>query len=332
MKLNKSRIVLGWIALSVLLTSCLKDKNYDNGSIQSVRNTVGEQKVVEIGLTTTSTGNFLQISLNATTADTTFNLVPVTLNSANGAPEDVNVTLVRNDALIGNYNANNGTLHEVTPINLYTITNPASSDGTGYSVIIPKGSNTGYLKIKIKPINYLGVDYGFGFNISKVEQAGYLVSGNLSEGIVAIGIKNKYDGHYVLSGTFNDVLAPANNPAGPGNPFPYDVYLITASANSNVMFIPAVGFYHLIAGGSVYGEFDPIFTFDASDKIVAVTNYYGQPSATRFRSGEIDPTGAATNQNQLNADKSIDAKYIMRQSGTLKTNFLEHLEYKGPRP
>jgi Domain of unknown function (DUF1735) len=332
MKLNKSKIVLGCLLLSILMTGCLKDKEYDNGSIQSVRNSVGDQKVVEIALTTTSTVNFLQISLNATPNDTTFNLIPVTLASVNGAPEDINVTLVPNPALIGNYNANNGTIHELAPINLYSITNPASSDGTGYVVTIPKGSNTGYLKIKIKPTNFLGVDYALGFQISKIDPSGYLISGNLREGIVAIGIKNKYDGEYILSGTFNDVLAPANNPTGPGDPYPYHMYLITASANSNVMYIPAGGFFHLIAGGAVYGEFDPIFTFDASDKIVAVTNYYGQPSATRFRSGAIDPTGAALNQNQLNPDKSIDAKYILLQSGVLKANFLEHLQYVGPRP
>jgi len=326
MKFNKSSIFY-FLLLSIFMMGCLKDKNFDNGSIQSVHST-GIQKIVEISLTTTSTDNFLQIAMNSLDHDTTINLVPVTLASANGAEEDINVTLVPNPALIGNFNAINGTLHELAPTSVYTIINPLSSDGTGYVVTVAKGSNVGYLKIKLKTSNYLGHDYSLAYQISKIDKSGYLISTNLSAGIVAIAVKNKFDGPYVLSGKFNDVLAPANNPTGPGDPYPYDIYLITSGSLSVTMFIPGGGYFHYIAGGSVYGEFCPIFTFNTSDQVVAVTNYYGQPSATRLRSGEIDPSGL----NKLNADKSIDVKYILKQSGTLKATFTEHLKYVGPRP
>lgn len=329
MKLYFKSALASVLLLSAFLTGCLKDKDYDDRSAQSLRSD-GTQKVVALSLTATSTDNHQQVSLNSSNSDTTFNLVPVTLTASaggGGALEDVKVVVVLNPALIGNYNAQHGTLHEEAPASKFTIVN-APATGGGYIVTIPKGSTIGWLQIKIKPNNFLGFDYALGVQISKVETPGYLVSTNASAGVVGIGIKNKYDGEYTLTGTYSDVLAPANNPTAT-DPYPYNVYLITASASSNVMYIPGAGYYHWIIGGSVYGEFCPIFTFNTTtDAIVAVNNYYGDPSATRFRSGEIDPTGL----NKFNADRSIDVKYIMRQSGVIKTYFNEHLTYVGPRP
>ena len=186
--------------LSFLMSGCLKDKDYEDGLIQSVHSN-GDQKIIEIGVTTTSTSNFLQLAFNPTDNDTVLNLIPVTLASANPASEDINVTLVSNPALIGNYNALNGSIHEEAPSSVYTLLNPVSSDG-GVIVTIPKGSHTGYLQIKIKKSNYLGHDYAFAYQISKIDKPGYLISTNLGTGIVAVGIKNKWDAVYRSKGSF----------------------------------------------------------------------------------------------------------------------------------
>jgi hypothetical protein len=95
------------------------------------------------------------------------------------------------------------------------------------------------------------------------------------------------------------------------------------------MFIPGLGYGHLIAGNSYFGEYSPVFEFDLNtNEVIAVTNYYGDPSPTRSRSAEIDPSGL----NQVNADKSIDVKYVMKQGGSTRTFFDEHINYVGPRP
>jgi hypothetical protein len=326
--------ILSLTALATLLTGCLKDEEYEDGEIQSVRSR-GVQKIVEIGLTATSTSNFLPIALDLSNKDTTFNLVPVLLASSKSATEDIKVTLTPNAGLIGEANTNAGVSNELAPSDIYTIKNPAGASG-GYVVTIPKGSNVGYLEITINPADFLGQAYALGFQISSIEPAGYTISTNLGGGVVGIGIKNKYDGVYEISETSSlvDMVNPALSSV-PGDPYPFEVHLITISATKNVMFIPGLGYGHWIAGNSYYGEFSPIFEFggdpnNATNPIVGVTNYYGDPSATRARSGELNTAPGSI--NMFNADRSIDVSYLMRQGGSIRTYFEEHFDYVGPRP
>jgi len=208
--------------LTTALTSCLKDKDYDDGSIQSLRSR-GSQNIIELSLTATSTDNYLNIALANRNVDTSFDLIPVTLADGKPAKEDIKVLLVSDPALIGSYNADNGTTHEDAPTTIYSILNPAATGG-GYEVTIPKGSNTGFLRIKINAANFIGHDYAIAFQISKVITPGYLVSSNISTGIVAIGIKNDYEGTYDALGFFQHPTSPRD--------IDREVFLRTAGATS----------------------------------------------------------------------------------------------------
>src|SRR5947209_12988248 len=137
------------IVLSIQLTSCLKDTDFDKGLIQSVHSN-GTQKIVEIKLNAISSSNFLHQSFNASNSDTTFNLIPVVLSSNAPATEDIKVTLVQDSTLVDAYNAGNGTSYVTPPSGSYTIVNP------GGVVTIPKGSNIGYLQVKLNPSDFLG--------------------------------------------------------------------------------------------------------------------------------------------------------------------------------
>lgn len=222
MKINLLLLVM----LTIAATGCLKDKDYDDGVIQSLRSR-GTQKVVEMSLTATSNLNYLNIAFDNEDKDTTFDLIPVTLADAKPAPEDIRVTLVPNPALIGSYNADHETAHEEAPANLYTVLNPAAPGG-GYVVTIPKGSNTGILELKINPRNFLGFDYALGFQISKIEPAGYIISTNLGSGVVAIGIKNEYDGIYDIKG----YALRAGDASLTGNFTDREMPLVTSGATS----------------------------------------------------------------------------------------------------
>src|SRR3954469_4661756 len=94
------------------ITGCLKDKNFNNGSIQSTHGT-SNPNIVEIQLTATSASNFLLKAFDASNVDTTIDLVPVVLASPNVASEDVNVTLHLNPTLVADYNNANGTNYVV---------------------------------------------------------------------------------------------------------------------------------------------------------------------------------------------------------------------------
>ncbi len=326
------------LILSFVMIGCLKDKNYDNRSIQSVR--IGDtQKIVEIGLTSTSTDNHLVIAMKSLDHDTTIDLIPVIVNTADGAPEDVTVTLVSNPALIGNYNALNGTFHEQTPSNIFTIINPPSSDGTGYLVTIKKGSNVGFLQVKLRSDKYLGHDYAFGFQISKIDPPGYLISTNLSAGVVAIGIKNKYDGLYILRiktvGWTSYGIAD-----GVTGTYPGDFGLVTAGATSVSFSNPSSGNLQpaftgtpnvpgTIGGATAFGATSPLFVFDAgTDKLTSVTNT--TPDDGRGRVFLLNP--AITTSRYDGATKKIYAAYIMKQNGRPDQFIYDTLTYKGPRP
>ena len=187
----KSALILCPV-ISVGLTSCLKDKDYDKGLIQSVHATGAVPKVVEIKLTAANTSNFLTASYDNSNNDTVVDLIPVNLATADAASQDIHVTLTANPALVTQYNANNGTDY-ADPSSMYTVQN----DGV---VTIPKGSHTGYLQIKFKPSEFLGANWAVSFVISDIAESGYTISGNLNTGIVAIGIKNAYEGNYNTSG------------------------------------------------------------------------------------------------------------------------------------
>ena len=143
MKLHfiKSPLVL-ILVLSVTAMSCLKDKAYEDGSIQSGSPGSGEDiKVISLGITVSDVSNFEQAAYPLTDNDTVVNLVPVELGGTSAAPEDIHVTLTVNDALVDDYNTNNGTDY-TNPGSVVTIVNNV--------VTIPKGSRTGYLQAKFK--------------------------------------------------------------------------------------------------------------------------------------------------------------------------------------
>lgn len=304
---------------------CLKDQAFDNGSIQSVRSQ-GTQKIIELRSNAEDTTNDVKIFFNSTTdKDTVVDLIPVNLASALPAPEDIHVTLQRNDFVIKNYNDSNHTNYGVAPGSIYSIIN------TDTIVTIPKGSNTGYLQIKLNPHDFIGQNLALGFNIKSVDKPGYIISGNLNRAIAFILIKNKIDGIYKVSGSFIDL----SNAAFTAN-YPADVALVTEDLHSNAYFdinINGGTFGHGFlnnGNGSYYGSFAPVFTIDDNGNVTSVVNLYGQP-AGNGRSASLDPSGI----NKYDFDKkTLDVSYFMLQPAVhtpYRTQFVEHFEYVKPR-
>lgn len=218
--------------LSLTSMGCLKDSAYDNGEIQSLRTTGGLIKAIEIKLTANSNTNVEAVAFANSPNDTTITTFPVNLATNDPAPQDIHVTLTQNDQLVTDYNAaqtdttatpthpnpSGVVVHDSVPT-LFTVVNP------GGVVIIPKGQHTGYLSLKFKPSDFLGVSYALGFTITKVAESGYPISGNLQNGIVIINIKNQWDGNYQAAGA-------RVHPALGILPFNYAVQMITTGANT----------------------------------------------------------------------------------------------------
>lgn len=321
------KLSIATLFIGFTFSGCLKDKDYDKGLIQSVHDDgKTNQKILEVQLTATATSNFLFTSFDALNHDTTINVIPIVLANKDVAPEDINITLSAKPQLIDDYNNANSTAYTVPAASMYSILNQNNV------VTISKGSHVGYLKMKIKPADFLGQDWALAFAITSVDKPGYIISGNLNEGIFAFGIKNKYDGRYTMTGTMNDAAVSTIT-----GPFPFDVNLETVSGNS-VILNPAQGsfagsyLFPILSNGSssAYGSFTPVFIFDANDNVADVVNAYGQP-AGNTRSAQLDPTGV---NKWFASNKQMDVMFWMNQPSVIaghRTSFNLHFTYVGPR-
>ena len=314
--------------LAVVMSGCLKDDAYNNHDIQSTR-PEGEQNSIYVGLTATSNDNHLQLAFEKSDADTTFDAVPIILAAGTIAPEDIQVTLVINPALLGSYNAANGTTHEEMPTSFYSVTN-AGDSATGYIVTIPKGSNTGYLQLKIKPNDFLGHDYALGLQISNISPSGYIISTNFNTGILAIATKNLWDGVYTFT---QKTTGWAAYSIADGQTFTLssNISLVTASATADD-FKSQYGVFQLgfdPNGGVVtFGATSPRFVFDPStNALVDVINT--TPDDGRGRVFTLDP--AVTDSRYDPDTKTIYAAYLFKQNGRPDQHVYDTLNYVKPR-
>ena len=308
--------------LALGLSGCLKDKNFEDGRVQASSSET-LQHIIELGITATDATNYLALQMEASSKDTTVAIIPVRLASAEPAAEDITVTLEMSDELIDDYNTANGTNYEKPPSSVFTEIN-------GTKVVIPKGSNEAYLRVKFVPDDFVGQEYAFAYRITGVSGNHYTISRNLKSGIVGVVILNKYDGHYTVTGTMTDLTAPTIT-----GKYPFEMDLVTVNANSVYMYYSGpggTGAYHpiLSAGSnSVYGSFSPQFTVDALSKISTVVNAYGQNAGALDRSGQIDPAGF---NDYDPSTKTFRVSYYMLQPGTtVRTKFTETFTFQRKR-
>jgi hypothetical protein len=112
--------------------------------------------------------------------------LPVVVNytGVNGAPQDVQVTLSLDDAIISTY----GGGLTILPAAYYEL--PASN-----VVTIPKGQKKATYTIKLKPKLFdLTKSYALGVKIVSVTAG--TVSGNYSAGVYSIPVKSPWEGNY----------------------------------------------------------------------------------------------------------------------------------------
>lgn len=308
------------LAFVLTLTACLNDSDYAKNLI-GTKNTQN-QNFVEVHLTSSDNSNTVSRSYDAIGRDTTINLIPINLTSG-PAKNDVTVTFEVLDTLksdvVKSYVKDDGL---VVPLaTQYTILN------AGNKVTIPAGSSTGYIQVKFNPNVFIGDTYILAIRVTAVSDAKYSLS-NLTEGYVKMGTKNMYDGQYINTGTMADATNPGLTAA-----YPLLVNLITQDGTSVAYWDVEVwdNYFHAIMNGSSYsgyGSFAPVFKFDASNNVIAVTNIYGQPAANG-RSAQLDPSGI----NKYDpATKTLKVKYWMNQPGSNhRTAFDEIFTYVGPR-
>ncbi len=324
------------IALTAILlvagAGCLKDKDYDNGSIQSVRS-LGAQNIIELSTSPHDTTGFLSRAYPISDNDTTIELIPVTLASTAPASTDIHVTLALSQSLLDAYNDTFQTSYFIPDPSIYTNLNP------GNVVTIPKGSNVGYLMIKFKPSAFISdSSYAFPYVITSIDNPKYVISGNFWKSIAAIGPKNKYDGLYSLDIETDGWAAfsisdgtPLTWPSNNGK----SIGMVTSGPASVKMFdYISNGFVQVVFSSdnvslSGFGATAPQFTFDPNTNLMVSVNNT-DPDDGRGRAFSLNTDPADTSRYDP-ATGTIYAAYIMHQNGRPPQFIYDTLVYQGSR-
>lgn len=314
---NKTWLLLFF--LSATITSCLKDKGFDDGLYGAVRNTEGQEFVtIPKG---SKPVNVIAIEAKATPQE--ISLFQASYDFVNPASTDITVNLKINNKLVTDFNPDAKPL----PTNAYTL--------PSMKVVIPAGkrlSDVFKMMINTSLIDPTIV-YGIGFEIESISPSSIQIPANLNKVLFMFNVKNKYDGRYTVTGTMVDA---ANATLTGYFPMTYD--LITAGTSIVEGFDPVVweDYFIPIKAGSAtsgYGAFSPVFTFDDNNKITSVINIYGQP-AGNGRYAQLDPSGINTWDP---ATRTIRVKFFMFQPSVIplpdpRVKFDWTMKYEGPRP
>ncbi len=311
----------------VTLSGCLKDKGYDNGEYNGTHGS--KINVISLGVNVASVLNFSILAYNNSPNDTVVDLIPVELGGPSVASQDIHVTLALADSLVNYINY----VNDSTGSGSHDYIVPTAVTIVDSVVTIPKGSRIGYLQVKFVPANLIGVDYAMGFVVQSVRESGYTISGNLAGGVVAILIKNAYDGNYLLNIETTGWASYGISNGVPGQ-WPHNVIYASTGTYSNIIQT-SEGYGTLqvafTAVGAVtgFGATKPQYTIDPTSNLVtSVVNL--APDDGRGRAFAIN-TDPLINNHYDPVNKIIYVAYKMTQNGRPTQFIYDTLTYQGPR-
>ncbi|WP_035333024.1 DUF1735 domain-containing protein [Dyadobacter crusticola] len=322
--MNYSIKIAGLFLFGIAVTSCLKDDmNLDPDTSTNVIEFKNPSSFVS------PSGSTYSLYTQA------FDLAPendypitVSYSGAHVAPQDITVNLGLDTAALNQYNAEQETEYDLIDSDLYSFPT---------SVVIPKGQRTATVALKVKSQQFdFAKSYVLPIQIQSVSSG--TVSGNFGTILLSLNAKNKWDGVYKVTSKMVDVTNPAFiSLSAAGKRLEYTLETISATecvvVDDIVWHAPFIAFW-TGTGNSGYGSFSPVIKFDpATNKIVSVTNYYGQP-ATNTRSAVLNPAG----KNAYDpATKSMEISFWMTQPSAvaaaphIRTTWEDKLEFLHPR-
>lgn len=294
----KKIILSVFVAASVLMSGCLKDKDFEDQKYGTQPN-----DIKGIGFVSAKYALALESSANPQTIVT----VIVGLNANETSSTPINYTVVAAPA-------------SVLPAGVTPLT--ASQYSFAAAGQIPAGKYFDTLEIVIPNASLLDplLTFGIALTITSVD-AGYVIVNNATTATVQFNVKNRYDGIYsVVSGNVQRYSAPGvptvndglNGPLA-GNP---DVTMITIGATT-----VALNNLRWSGGGGIGGidnlqlTVDPVtnMTTIRSLQNATLTNWAG-------RENKYDP-----------ATKTFTLNFRWNPAGPTR-EYSVILKYKGPRP
>lgn len=311
---NKFLLVCG---LALGLTSCLKDKGYEDGLYGAVRNVEGKEYIsIPVAAKNPNT-----LGLESKSGVQNIELFVASYDYVDPAAADISATLTVNNALV---TAADPTVL-ILPASSYSLPNN--------KVTVPAGSRIS--NKFVLALNTSTLDptkkYGIGFTVSSVSKEGVQIPSNLKDVVYIFSLKNRFDGVYKINFKM-DVAADRNADWKGPYAYPNDVQLITTGPNSVVMYNTtfATGDNHPLMTPAVsgFGSTRALFTFDQNNKLISVVNDFPNPS--NGRAFEINPS--VTTSRYDPATKTVYAAFIMTQPGFQPLPIYDTLKFSKARP
>jgi hypothetical protein len=308
-------------AVTMMFTSCLKDKGFENGEY-GINDP--DTQPAGVGFPRAQAAKYtVGIDLSAS-SQTVNNVVYVNLESGSPAPSDIVITLALNPNLRTAYNTANGTNILALDPSLFNV---------GLTVTIPAGQRNAQIPIIFPNTSTLDPNQSYGFGISIVSVTGnYIIASNLDDLFIEVSLKNKYDGVYELKGYHN--RAPYTFP------FTTEVEMHTTGPASVAMFWPDGGDYGQPIGigvGAVnwYGPaVSPNFFFNAATDIC--TGIAGMPAnavtldmVTNDATPDANPDGPIVNRFEPGPPKKM--YLVFQYNGNNLRRFYDTLTFLHPR-
>ena len=231
------------------------------------------------------------------------------------AETNATAKIILNPGVVYDYNDANGTNYNVVPSSVFGLEN------TEFMLTPTERSKT--VRIRIRPSDIANGQNAIGLSIAEVE--GGEVSRIAGSLVVAIAVKNKYDGQYHLKGHFTRTDLPAYN-----GPFETEVEMITTGPNSIAMFWPDAGtiisLFQIMVSLTAFSNVAPEVFFNSSDQVISLNNITGDPATGPF----MTPFPGANSRFEDGDPAVIYLKYYY---GVTPANrvFADTLTFIGPR-
>lgn len=287
------KIQAALLSAIVLFTSCIKEKY----SAELDYNT--DRLVTEF---TQGREEIVVLSLDALPATQTIDLAELKASSRSKFSGSYTVQLIQNNTLIADYNTNNGTSYTEAPANAIQV--------QALSYTLSADQRSVKIRATVNTSNLIAGEYAIGLSIAQVSNGE--ISGVAKNMLVAVSVKNQYDGVYRVYGYFSHP-----NPANTGAFDADGIEFITAGSTSVDMYDPSSGGGQPFIGGffAVY----PNITVNPATNAVTVT-VPGQSTA-------IHPNGAQSRYDPASKTFYI---YYGYNSGAPRLAW-DTCVYQGPR-
>jgi hypothetical protein len=180
--MKKFTKILSFAMLTLTLSSCLKDKGYEDNKY-GINDSLEDIKVINMPVTGTTFTTAVTAAITKTTANTV--TIPIHLSAKDPATEDINVTIATDDARLTTYNtANPTTTYTRLPNDKFTLSN-------GGVVKIASGSRDAApsLVVSFTPSTFTAAGrWAIPIAIKSVDKSGYVISGNQVYRLILITI------------------------------------------------------------------------------------------------------------------------------------------------